>query len=127
MYKLRSRRLRDRLVPLLSFVLLLQGLFPLQLHTVLASDNDGHLVQVCTLHGFDVVNLDPDLPEKNSAGQSLSAAMAFSSIMGSAISGIAMPVLHLAKQASYDIVLQAESGLSVVTTRHLSIRAPPIV
>lgn len=113
----------------LSLVLLLQGMFPSQLHTKLVMDANGRLIEVCTLSGIKTVALDDAGNPIEGKGQydgQPSPAMLFSQLMAEAVSNVAVPVVDLEEIPSYTIpytntlvIPEASSGL-------MPIRAPPI-
>ncbi|TNG03260.1 MAG: hypothetical protein EP297_00440 [Gammaproteobacteria bacterium] len=129
MYNLRSRRLRDRLIPLLSFVLLLQGLFPLQLHTILVKEKNGSLVEVCTINGLKTIKLDDagNLLDKEVQDDSRrSAAIAFSELMAEVVPDITVPVITRDETPSSSISNIYTVVISEATSGLKPIRAPPV-
>lgn len=91
MYKAIFQR-RHPLSFLLSVILLLQGLFPLASHTQLVRNDQGQLVQVCTLEGIRSYTLDDSgqLAKKidHSDNQQRSAAIEFSALLAEAIPAV---------------------------------------
>ena len=82
-----SRYRRNQLVALLSLLLLLQGMFPMQLHTQLVRDEQGILVEVCTINGLQTMALDLDASpseHRDSHSNERSAAMALSDLVSEA-------------------------------------------
>ena len=118
-----------RLIRLLSLLLLLQGLFPLQLHTVLVRDDNGQLLEVCTLEGIKTVVLDEhgNPVSDSTKGNERSAAMAFSQLMAEAMPDIAEPLIVDSSPADFH---HHQAFIQVIPTALpglLPIRAPPAV
>lgn len=118
---------KNRLIPLLSLLLLLQGLLPVQLHTTLVRDDNGRLLEICTLEGIQtlVVNERGELVSDFIKDNERSAAIAFSQLMTEALPDVAEPLLihslFIALHYSQPSVLSVPSTPSGL----LPIRAPP--
>ena len=78
-----NRQYRRQVLLLLSLIFVLQGIFPLAAHTQLARDNQGRLVQICTLEGTKSYRLDNGNPlgEDQSSDTYRSAAIEFSGLL----------------------------------------------
>ena len=129
MHSFRRHSFVQRWVSLVSLLLLLQGMFPVQMHTMLVSDGQGNLVQVCTIDGLKTVHvdhagniIDPEGLDKNER----SSAIEFSELMAEAHSYAFIPVIYpeAAPAAS-----ASNSYIAVypdVVSGLMPIRAPPV-
>jgi len=118
-----------QLIRLLSLLLLLQAMFPMQLHTQLQRNDRGELIEVCTLDGFKTIVFDDQgqVKEEYTQGKDRSAAMALSDLMTEAMSDVTVidftPVLSASYVDSYysqPTVFNHVRGLK-------PIRAPPLL
>jgi len=116
-------------VGVVSLLLLLQGIFPVQLHSTLVKDDDGNLVQVCTLYGLKTIALDDagnPLDGESHDDDQRSPAIAFSELMAEAVSDVAIPVFIQEDISSYAIPNTYTVVIPEVTSGLMPIRAPPI-
>lgn len=77
----------------LSLLLLTQAMIPLQSHTRLAVDDQGMVVEICTLQGVkqQSLRLHPgDAPDSEDTDSQASPAMAFSQLMAEALLALDM-------------------------------------
>ncbi|MCW8964813.1 MAG: hypothetical protein OQL16_13540 [Gammaproteobacteria bacterium] len=118
-----------RFIRLLSFLLLLQGLLPVQLHTVLVRDDNGRLLEVCTLEGVKTVVMDEhgDPVSDSTQGNERSAAIVFSQLVAEALPDTAEPLVIYSPPADFHHPLVQMQVISIAPPGLLPIRAPPIV
>lgn len=124
-----SRYHQNQLAALLSLLLLLQGMLPMQLHTKLVRDQHGVLVEVCTIDGLQSVTIDFDTPvseDGHSPDKERTAAMALSDLMSEATPDLFAHDLvgHFLTHA-YANVFAEKPGL-IFPEGLRPIRAPPI-
>ncbi|TNF95156.1 MAG: hypothetical protein EP297_11645 [Gammaproteobacteria bacterium] len=108
-------------------LLLLQGLFPVQLHTYLVHDDNGRVVEVCTLEGTKTLVLDEDgnPVEHERTDNERSAAIAFSNLVAEALPGVTDPlILSSVDTTEYIPGIQKEI-FSDIPPGLKPIRAPP--
>lgn len=125
---LSKKFIHPRLIRLLSLLLLLQGMLPVQLHTVLMRDANGQLVEVCTLEGIKTVVLDEhgDPVSDSSQGDERSAAIAFSQLIAEALPDTAEPLLVGFSPADFYYPQLSLQVISTALPGLLPIRAPPV-
>jgi hypothetical protein len=114
---------------LLSFLLLLQGLLPMQLHTVLVRGDSGRLLEICTLEGIKTVVIDEhgNPASDFTKGNERSAAIAFSQLMAEALPDTAEPLLVYPPLADFHHPQVPIQVIFTVLLGLLPIRAPPVV
>ena len=130
MHSLRRHSFVKQWVSLVSLLLLLQGLFPAQMHSKLVKDANGQLVEVCTLYGIRSIALDElghPLDDTGPNNSDRSAAMAFSQLMAEAVSDVTIPVVIQEDVPSYVVPVLYAIVLPEVTSVLTPIRAPPLV
>ena len=129
MHSFRKQSFVRRWVSVVSLLLLSQGLFPAQMHSQLVKDDGGHLVEVCTLHGFQTIVLDDNgqpLGEKSQNDPQRSPAMLFSELMAEAVSDVTVPVVVQIDVPSYSFTSLYKVVIPEVTSGLMPIRAPPV-
>jgi len=116
-----------RLIRLLSFLLLLQGLLPVQLHTVLVRDDNGRLLEICTLEGIRTVAIDEhgNPLSDSSEGTERSAAIAFSQLVAEVLPDTTEPLLVHSSPADFHHPRPHIQLVSTALPGLLPIRAPP--
>lgn len=117
--RIRHRRRPVLLNGLLALLFVAQVVIPIQSHTRWAVDDNGHVVEICTLHG--TVNTDPASDESTSR----SPAMAFSLLLAEALCA------HIDIQPSWLALLFVPTSPAVLgrptqrSVHHALIRGPP--
>jgi hypothetical protein len=121
-----SRHQRKQLIQLLSLLLLLQGLFPMQLHTQLVRNDRGQLVEVCTIDGIRTVTVDFEQPSSHTGDPERTAAMALSDLMSEAT--FELPDIHYPEADPVTGIMPLFSGVIHSLPHHglRPIRAPPL-
>lgn len=129
MHSFRRHSFIKRWVSVVSLLLLLQGVFPVQVHTALVQDDKGNLVEVCTLYGLKTIALDGAGHPTDSESQGdtqRSAAVEFSNLMAEAVSDVTIPVIVQQDIPSYSASVIYKVVIPEVTFGLLPIRAPPL-
>ncbi|MCW8964025.1 MAG: hypothetical protein OQL16_09525 [Gammaproteobacteria bacterium] len=129
MHSLRRHSFVKQWVSYISLLLLLQGLFPAQVHSQLVKDANGQLVEVCTLYGLKTIALDESgnpLDESSDNDSQRSAAMAFSQLIAEAVSDVTIPVVIQEDAPSWSFPVFYTVVIPEVTSALTPIRAPPV-
>jgi len=129
MHSFRKHSFVRRWVSFISLLLLLQGLFPAQMHSKLIKDDSGRLIEVCTLYGLKTIALDANghpLDENDQSDTQRSPAMALSNLMAEAVSDVEIPVVLLEEVPSFYFPILRTVVIPEVTSGLMPIRAPPI-
>jgi len=126
---LSKKYIYPRLIRLLSLLLLLQGMLPVQLHTVLVRDDSGQLLEICTLEGIKTVVIDEhgNPASDFTKGNERSAAIAFSQLMAETLPDTAEPLLVYSPPADFHHPQVPIQVISTVLPGLLPIRAPPVI
>ena len=129
MHSLRRHSLVKRWVSVVSLLLLLQGLFPAQMHSELVKDSNGQLVEVCTLYGIKTIALDAagnPLDEESQYDDQRSPAIVFSELMAEAVADVTVLVVSLQDIPSRPFPTQYTVVIPEATSGLMPIRAPPL-
>jgi len=116
-------------VSVVSLLLLLQGLFPAQMHSELVKDSNGQLVEVCTLYGIKTIALDAagnPLDEESQYDDQRSPAIVFSELMAEAVADVTVLVVSLQDIPSRPFPTQYTVVIPEATSGLMPIRAPPL-
>ena len=130
MHNLRRHRFVKRWVSVVSLLLLLQGLFPAQVHSKLVKDSNGRLTEVCTLEGHKTIVLDDagnPVDDQSGNNNQRSPAMMFSDLVAEAISNIFLPVVIQDDVPARLILCAYKVAPHKVTSVLMPIRAPPLL
>ena len=129
MHSFRRHSFVQRWVSLVSLLLLLQGVFPVQMHTMLVSDAKGNLVQVCTIDGLKTVQLDDAgnvIDTQDLDSHERSSAIEFSELVAEAVSSTFAPVIFPEAAPSASVSNSYTAVHPDVVSGLMPIRAPPV-